>query len=153
MPEFIAPAPLLAVGLMVANDRFLKPRFHNALTGKLSDLAICFFLPLFVSAMLGVVWPSRRVSRILAGAGVAALVFVAQETWPAFQAAFLGALRVVGAPLGLRRFVLTSDLSDLWALLMVPPAAAYALHRTKPARLPLPQTATSTSESRTETEA
>jgi hypothetical protein len=129
MPEFIAPAPLLAVGLMVANDRFLKPRFHNALTGKLSDLAICFFLPLFVSALLGIVWPGRRVTRVLAGAGAAAFVFVAQETWPAFQAPFLGALRVVGAPLGLGHFALTSDMSDLWALLMVPVAVAYGWPR------------------------
>jgi hypothetical protein len=153
MPEFFAPAPLLAVGLMVVNDRFLKPRYHNAITGKLSDLAICFFLPLFTSALLGIVWPGRGRTRVLVGAGVAALVFVAQETWPAFQAAFLGALRVVGAPLGLGHFALTSDMSDLWALLMLPLAVAYAWHRVEADRPRLARTATSTSESRPRREA
>jgi len=153
MPEFFAPAPLLAVGLMVVNDRFLKPRYHNAITGKLSDLAICFFLPLFTSAFLGIFWPRRGRGRLLLGAAVAALVFVAQEIWPAFQMAFLGALRVVGRPLGLGHFVLTRDLTDLWALLMVPVAVAYAWHRVDGARPRLVPTATSTSEPRPRSEA
>jgi hypothetical protein len=59
------------------------------------------------------------------GAGLAAFIFTALEVWPPFQEGFLAALRVVGAPLGLRRFVLTSDWSDLLALLMVPLAVAY----------------------------
>jgi hypothetical protein len=131
MTEFFAPLPLLAVVLMVVNDRFLKPWLHNALTGKLSDLAICFFLPLFVSALMGIFWRSHPRARVLAGAGIAAFVFAAQEMWIGFQDLLLGALRVVGGPLGLRHFVLTSDTSDLWALLMVPVAAAYGFSRLK----------------------
>jgi hypothetical protein len=41
MTEFFAPLPLAAVALMVVNDRVLKPLFHNGVTGKLSDVAIC----------------------------------------------------------------------------------------------------------------
>ena len=136
MPEFFAPAPLLAVALMVLNDRVLKPRFHNAVTGKLSDLAICLFLPLFTSALLGLAWRGRPRARMLVGAGLAAFVFVGQEIWPAFQRLFLGALRVVGGPLGLQHFALTSDVTDLWALLMVPVAVAYGWRRLGVFRLP-----------------
>jgi hypothetical protein len=149
MPEFIAPAPLLAVALLVANDRVFKPRFHNWVTGKLSDVAICFFLPLFTSALLGIFWPKRARARVLIGAGVAGLVFAAQETWPAFERVLLSALRVVGAPLGLRGFVLTSDITDLWALLMVPVAVAYGWHRVRAVSPQGSRTATSASQSRT----
>ncbi len=48
--EFFAPLPLAALALTVANDIWLKPAFHSELTGKLSDVGICFFMPLFLSA-------------------------------------------------------------------------------------------------------
>jgi len=137
MPEFFAPLPAAAVGLMVLNDRVLKPRFHNAVTGKLSDIAICFFLPLFTSALLGVVRPGHPRARVLVGAAIAAFVFAALEIWEPFQQAFLVGLRRVGAPLGLRHFVFTSDPSDLLALLVVPLAVAYGckrLGKTRPER-------------------
>ena len=127
--EFFAPWPLGAVGLMVLNDRVLKPRFHNAITGKLSDLAVCFFLPLFTSALLGLSWKGRPRARVVVGAIVTGLVYSGLELWPAFEHAFLAGLSVVGAPLGLRRFALTSDLTDLWALLMLPVAVAYGFRR------------------------
>jgi hypothetical protein len=137
MTEFFAPLPVAAVALMVVNDRVLKARFHNTITGKLSDIAICFFLPLFSSALLGVVWRRHPRVRVLVGAGLAAFVFTAQEVWPPFQEGFLAALRVVGAPLGLRYFVLTSDWSDLLALLVVPLAVAYGWKRLKTSRTSL----------------
>jgi hypothetical protein len=145
MTEFFAPWPLAAVFLMVINDRVLKPRFHNAVTGKLSDLGICFFLPLFSSALLGILWRAHPRARLLVGAGLATFVFTAQEIWPGFQAAFLALLRLVGGPLGLRRFELVSDWSDLWALLMVPLAVAYGYKRLKAVSSQPGQTATSAS--------
>jgi hypothetical protein len=132
MTEFFAPLPLLAVALMVVNDRVLKPRLGNELTGKLSDIAICFFLPLFTSALLGLVWQKHPRARVLAGAGIATLVFVSQEIWPGFQEIFLATMRFVGMPLGLHEFVLTSDITDLLALLMVPLAVAYGWRRLRP---------------------
>lgn len=129
MIEFIAPLPAAAVVLMVLNDRVLKPRFHNAITGKLSDIALCFFLPLFTSALLGVVWQGHARARVVVGAGIAAFVFIAQELWTSFQDGLVAALRIVGAPLGLRHFVFTRDTSDLLALLMVPLAVAYGWKR------------------------
>ncbi len=127
--EFFAPWPLLAVALMVLNDRVLKPWLHNAITGKLSDLAICFFLPLFTSALLGIVWKRRPRLRIVVATAIAGLVFAAQEVWPGFADVFLVGLRAVGEPLGLRRFVLTSDPTDLLALIMLPLAVVYGFRR------------------------
>ena len=144
MPEFFAPLPLGAVVLMVVNDRVLKARFHNAVTGKLSDLAICFFLPLFCSALLGIVWQSHSRLRLVLGASLAAFVFTAREIWIGFQVPFLALLRKLGGPLGLGHFTLTMDWSDLWALLMVPLAVGYGWRRLgRP-----PETATSAPESR-----
>jgi hypothetical protein len=146
MPEFFAPAPLAAVALMVLNDRVLKWRFHNGITGKLSDVAVCFFLPLFLSACIGIVWRTQGRARVVLGGVVTVLVFTAQEIWPAFQRVFLSSLRVVGGPLGLGNFVLTSDLSDLWTMLMVPLAVVYGWRRLRAASPQTPATATSASE-------
>ena len=145
MTEFFAPLPLTAVALMVVNDRVLKPRIGNAVTGKLSDIAICFFLPLFTSALLGFAWQKHPRARVLAGAGIAALVFVGQEMWPWFQDAFLATMGFVGTPLGLSGFVLTSDATDLLALLVVPLAVAYGWKRLRPPAPPAGATATSAS--------
>jgi hypothetical protein len=145
MTEFMAPLPVAAVALMALNDRVLKPRFHNGLTGKLSDIAICFFLPLFTSALLGLVWQRHARARVLVGAGIAAFAFTAQELWKSFQDGFIAALGVVGAPLGLRHFVLTSDASDLLALLMVPLAVAYGWKRLAATSAPTGSSRTSVS--------
>ncbi len=129
MTEFFAPLPLLAVALMAVNDRLLKRWFGNAVTGKLSDIAICFFLPLFISAVLGLLWRRHPRARVLAGAAITIAVFTGQEIWPWFEDRFLAAMRFVGAPLGLREFALVRDLSDLLTLLMVPLAVAYGFRR------------------------
>jgi len=47
------PLVLLAVVVLVVNDWVLKPRFHDWLTGKLSDVAGLLFAPLVLSAMIG----------------------------------------------------------------------------------------------------
>src|SRR5262249_33770686 len=79
LAELGAAPPLGAVCLLVANDHQFKRLFHNAFTGKLSDIAICFLLPLLVSAALGLVsdWPGRR--RLVLGAVVTVVVFTLLE--------------------------------------------------------------------------
>jgi hypothetical protein len=47
------PLVLAAVLLLVVNDWVLKPRFHDWLTGKLSDVAGLLFAPLVLSAAIG----------------------------------------------------------------------------------------------------
>lgn len=127
MPEFFAPAPLVAVGLMALNDHVLKARFHNAATGKLSDLAACFFLPLLVSGVLGLVVRGRLGWRLAAGAFVTAAVFVALELSDVAGAVFARVCTTLGAPLGVHRVVLTRDLTDLFALAVIPLAYLHAL--------------------------
>lgn len=129
MPEFFAPAPLGAVVLMALNDHVLKARLHNAATGKLSDLAACFFLPLLVSGVLGLVAPLRFAWRLALGAMVTAAVFVGIELSDAAGDVFALVTTTLGAPLGVHRVVLTRDLTDLFALAVIPLACAYAWRR------------------------
>ena len=60
-PEFFGVLPLVAVALFALNNGVLKRAFPGFVTGKVSDLLVCFFLPLFVSALL------ERVSRLDVG--------------------------------------------------------------------------------------
>ena len=126
MPEFFAPAPLGAVALMALNDHVLKARLHNALTGKLSDLAACFFLPALVSGVLGMVGPLRSAWRLAAGALVTAGIFVALELSDTAGGWFALVTTTLGAPLGIHRAVLTRDLTDLAALAMIPLGCLHA---------------------------
>lgn len=49
---FIHPLPLLAVVLTAVNDHYLKYKYPNFLTGKISDFAGLFYFPLFISAVV-----------------------------------------------------------------------------------------------------
>src|SRR5213076_453684 len=75
LAELGAAAPLAVMVLLIANDRLFKRTFHNALTGKLSDVAICFLLPLLVSAVLGLAVSWRADRRLGVGAAVTVAVF------------------------------------------------------------------------------
>lgn len=132
MPEFFAPAPLGAVALMALNDHLLKARLHNAATGKLSDVAVCFFLPLLVSGVLGLMTPLRFGWRLTLGAVVTAAVYVALELSDAAAEIFAVVTTTIGAPLGVHRVVLTRDLTDLLALAVIPLACGYAWRRGAP---------------------
>lgn len=125
LAELGAAAPLGAVCLLAANDHQFKHLFHNTLTGKLSDVAICFLLPLMVSAALGLVcgWPGRR--RLAVGAVVATLVFTLLELSDPAGALFVRATRALGLGGG----TLTRDPTDLLALALVPLAVAYGRRR------------------------
>ena len=53
LESLASPAFVAALALLVVNDVALKPLFHNAVTGKLSDFACLFSLSLFLAAL----WP------------------------------------------------------------------------------------------------
>lgn len=129
LSELGAAAPIGAVCLLAANDHQLKGLFHNALTGKLSDVAICFLIPLLVSAALGIVsaWPGHR--RLTVGAIAAIAVFTLLELSDAAGAIFVHA---AGA-LGLGGRALTRDPTDLLALICVPLAVVYGCRRVEAA--------------------
>jgi hypothetical protein len=48
----LSPGFLTGLLVLLANDFFFKDYFHNALTGKLSDIAGLFIFPLFISVIL-----------------------------------------------------------------------------------------------------
>ncbi len=131
MPEFVGALPLLAVGVMAVNDAYLKATFHNAITGKLSDFAGCFFLPLYTSALLALVTPWSLRARLTVGALATAVLFVAISTSKTAARWVCDVLSVPGGWLGLSHYDIVADPTDLMALPMVPLAVFYGLRRSR----------------------
>jgi hypothetical protein len=126
--ELFGPLPIAVLALWVVNDVYLKPAFHNFATGKLSDVAVCFVMPLFVSELLGLTLGLAPKRRLAAGAATTALLFTALEVVPAASALAVGLLRSLGPYLGLgRSFAMTSDWTDLACVPMVLLAYLYGL--------------------------
>jgi len=117
---FVSPPFLLGLSLLLLNDFYLKGRFHNALTGKLSDFAGLFIFPLFfvalcprlrrfvyiATALLFVFWKSALSQPLI-------------DAWNAF--AFFKVWRVV-------------DYTDLLALLVLP--LSFFHSKSPPMRVP-----------------
>jgi hypothetical protein len=128
--EFFAPLPLAALALLVVNDVWLKPAFHNFVTGKLSDVAVCFLMPLFASELLGLALGVAPRVRLAIGAVVTAALFSALElsAWASEQA--VAALEALGPWLGLRGgFEMTADVTDLACVPLVVLAYGYGVAR------------------------
>lgn len=136
MPELFAPLPLVAVALLAFNDRVLKVRAPGALSGKLSDVAVCFFMPLVLSALVGLCAPRVPIrARVAAGSLVTAFVFVALELSDSVAVWFCRFGPVVARPLGISApFRLWSDPTDLLCLVLVPLAYVYGVRRLRLAR-------------------
>lgn len=120
-------APLAAALLVAFNDFFLKLVHPGFLSGKLSDLGLCFLFPVFVSAVLE--WGAwalvdlprsrpfvRRRGLLRAGVLLGALYFVALKLLPAAAAWHVAALHALVPG---RRFRAVADPTDLWCLPMV----------------------------------
>ena len=124
--EFFSPAPLLAVALLATNDHFLKAAFHNTLTGKLSDFAGCFFLPLYVSAMLSFVtrWSLQR--RLWLGAITTLAIFIPVSVSRAAADFVCRTVELIAIPLGIGAQRIASDPTDLIAVPMICLAVLYA---------------------------
>lgn len=134
MPELVAPLPLAVVAVLALNDHVLKARWPGVVTGKLSDVAGCFVLPLFLSAVLAVVtgWAPR--ARLTAGAIAAAVFFAAMKLSPLAASWAAGALRAVWAAVGVRSGPIVADPTDLVALPLVAAAWVYGRNRSGTAR-------------------
>jgi len=128
--EFFAPIPLAALALMVVNDMYLKAVFHSAVTGKLSDIAVCFFMPLFLSELLGIFFGATPRLRLALGGLVTGALFAALEVVAPVTTFALNLLGELGPRLGIMRpFRMTSDWTDLFCLLLIPAALAYGRRR------------------------
>lgn len=111
---------------MATNDHLLKATFHNTLTGKLSDFAGCFFLPLYVSAMLALATPWSLQWRLRIGVGVTLAIFVPVSISRAAADFVCRLVEVVAIPLGIGVQRIASDPTDLIALPMIALAVLYA---------------------------
>ncbi len=128
----VRPAPLVALTLVVVNDHLLKAVWPGLVTGKLSDLAGAFLLPVLILAV-GEMLASRRRQR-LASTRTTTAVCLAEcaglglvKIWPA-------ASRGYGTIVGLARYPLlhrvsrvqvATDPTDLVALVSVALAWCY----------------------------
>ncbi|MFT3913696.1 MAG: hypothetical protein QM704_06200 [Anaeromyxobacteraceae bacterium] len=129
IPELAGPLPLGAAALLALNDHLLKAAFPGAITGKLSDLAGCFVLPLFLSAALACAtpWPRRR--RLAIGAVVTAAAFAAVKLSAAAAGAVTAALDLATVPLLGASNRIVVDPTDLVALPLVLAAFAWGARR------------------------
>jgi len=131
------PLVILALGLWLLNDHWLKATYHNAWTGKLSDVASLVVFPLLPVAIHEAVW--GRVSRAAACGWVLAtcLVMVSINLWEpaadayriglgAVQWPFVAVARALagGSVPALHRVKLWMDPTDLWTL----PAGLVPVH-------------------------
>ena len=63
--EFLLGAAPIGAALLVAfNDFWLKPRYPGVMSGKLSDVGLCFFFPLLVAAAAEwMLWPVAALAK------------------------------------------------------------------------------------------
>jgi len=132
MREFFGLVPLGAVALLALNDHVLKAAFHNWITGKLSDAAGCFFLPLYLSALLELATPLRLSRRLGLGAGATALLFTSIKLSRAAADAVCALLLPAARLLGIARLRIAHDPSDLLALPFVLLAVLYGWSAARP---------------------
>jgi hypothetical protein len=135
--HLLRPAPFAAAALIAFNDGYLKRHHPGTLSGKLSDVGLCFFFPLFVvavvewAAWLALDLPRARPFRLRAGlqhAGVAlgALYFVGIKLFPAGARAHVALLTALFPG---RHFRAVADWTDLVCLPLVGVAAWYLARR------------------------
>jgi hypothetical protein len=94
----LAPVPLAAVVVLVLNDLVWKYRYGNFLTGKLSDVAGLYLLPLvLLSVAMLVAWGRRNEKAVLRWAALTTAVgFAAVKLVPAVATTYehaIGAIR------------------------------------------------------------
>ncbi|MGD8926049.1 MAG: hypothetical protein PVG20_04330 [Thioalkalispiraceae bacterium] len=126
MPEFFNTWCLSAVVVFGLNNYIWKYQYHNWLTGKLSDLTLCFFLPLFLSAILSLVTAWSLKLRLALGSSLTALVFTLVKTSTPISEYMNIALSSITNATGFGASYNIADSTDLVALPMIAVAWLYA---------------------------
>jgi hypothetical protein len=124
------PATLFSIGLLLANDHWLKASIPSWWTGKLSDFAGLFFFPFLLAPLIALILDRKNASPITAGGlafGLTAIWFALLKTLPLANAATSALLAVVlGHPVQL-----VLDPTDLIALPVLVPAWLLWVHETQ----------------------
>lgn len=120
---FLHPIPAVAVFVLFINDHYLKQTFPGFITGKISDFAGVFFLPLYLCALVGLIvtygirscsQPFRLTkSRLLLAIAFTDFIFISVKIWPTANSFYLTTMSHIGLP---SRLVM--DPWDLSALIM-----------------------------------
>jgi hypothetical protein len=87
------PASLVAMGMLLLNDQFLRRIYPSWLTGKLSDFAWLLFFPFVIAAILAWLLPKRMPHREqltgLLGIGLIGAIFTLGKVFPVVNQAVL----------------------------------------------------------------
>ena len=120
----LRPEPLAAAALIAFNDFWLKQRHPGFLSGKLSDVGLCFFFPVLIAAVLE--WALRlsswrkpfapRHGVYVTSAWLGAAYFVFIKALPAGARLHVAILSAIFPS---HRFVATPDPTDLLCLPLV----------------------------------
>lgn len=138
------PIPVLAIGVLLLNDHWLKSEWGHPLTGKLSDVAGLLFFPLLLVALVEVSQaasrhyrgPSRRL--LMAAVVATGVVFALVQVFPPMTEVYRVTLAALQRPAvalevfldtggfaAMPQVTVTPDASDLLALPAL--AVAYAI--------------------------
>ena len=118
-PEFFNRWSLSSIVLFAVNNAYLKLQFTSWFTGKLSDVLLCFFLPLFISSCINLVADIPVRSRLLAGCVITAIIFTSVKI-SEFASHYLNVvLTYISLLLGFGKSLNIADKSDLIALPMI----------------------------------
>ncbi|MFU8802342.1 MAG: hypothetical protein ACNA8W_00895 [Bradymonadaceae bacterium] len=126
--KLLHPLPLAAALLIACNDFYLKIHHAGWWSGKLSDFGLMIFLPIWLYALMEwAYWLALRRSppaRLFASVscGVAGGYFAALQLWEPWARFHVAALEMIVPSMS---FVVTPDVTDLIALLMLPVAWVY----------------------------
>jgi hypothetical protein len=131
-PEFFSALPLATVALFALNNGVLKRAWPGLITGKLSDVTACFFLPLFISALLERVSRLGLAARVAAGLALTATAFIAVKTSAVASRVLDHDIALLLAAFGVHTAPNRVDVTDLCALPML--ALAWVHARRKAAR-------------------
>ena len=107
------------MGLFAANNGILKHAWPGWVTGKVSDVLVCFFLPLFVSAILERITRLVPAARVAAGIAITAILFTAVKTSAAASGVHDAGIAMLVRPLGMFPAPNRVDTTDLCALPML----------------------------------
>ena len=129
IPEFFNPWCLSAVALFAVNNIFWKYHYPGWFTGKLSDFAACYFLPLFISALLSLLvnWTVKQ--RLLIGVTLTSLIFTLVKTSVLISEYMNMLLSKLTSAFGLGPSINLVDPTDLIALPLIGITYLYTLKR------------------------
>ncbi len=124
--EFFRAIPLASVAVFGVNNFVLKTHWPGWISGKLSDVTACFFMPLFISACLDALSLRRLRLRVRLGAGalITTLLLAVMKLSVDGSRAITATLNQINANLGLP---LTSNVPDPTDLVALPLAAVAVL--------------------------